>query len=143
MNITRYNYKKALPLIVQTMRQSDFLAFDFEFSGLKFHPDLANHQTDTMALRYWKNRENVRRFMPTQMGICGFKYLESEERLECYPFNFYVLPYSLENSLPQLEKTFSVSIGSFNFLAKNNFDFNKLFYESVGYMSQADHLLYQ
>ena len=37
MNITRYNYKRSLPLIIQSLKQSDFIAFDFEFSGLQFH----------------------------------------------------------------------------------------------------------
>jgi hypothetical protein len=80
--------------------------------------------------------------MPTQMGICGFKYFEQEDRLECYPFNFYMLPYSFE-SLPYMDKNFAVSISSFEFLAKNKFDFNKLFYESVGYLSHEDYELYK
>ena len=110
MNVTRYNFKKAVPLIAQTLRQSDFIAFDFEFSGLQFHKDLANHQTDTQALRYWKYKESIRRFTPTQMGICGFRYFEADERLECYPFNFYIQPYSIEGLL---EKQFVVNVNSF------------------------------
>ena len=129
-------------MILQSFKQSDFISFDFEFSGLQFHPDLANHPTDTMAFRYWKYRENIRRFLPTQMGICGFKYHESEERLECYPFNIYLLPYTFEN-LAGLEQTFNVSLSSFNFLAKNKFDFNRLFYESVGYLSHHDYETYK
>lgn len=44
MNINRYNYKRALPLVVQSMREADYLAFDFEFSGLQSDTDLfANH----------------------------------------------------------------------------------------------------
>ena len=142
MNITRYNYKRSLPLLLQSFKQSDFISFDFEFSGLQFHPDLANHPTDTMAFRYWKYRENIRRFLPTQMGICGFKYHEGDERLECYPFNIYLLPYTFEN-LAGLEQTFNVSLSSFNFLAKNKFDFNRLFYESVGYLSHHDYETYK
>jgi hypothetical protein len=76
------------------------------------------------------------------MGICGFKYHEEGERLECYPFNFYILPYTFEN-LPGLDKSFTVSIGSFQFLAKNKFDFNRLFYESVGYLSHHDYDIYK
>jgi hypothetical protein len=95
-----------------------------------------------MSFRYWKYRENIRRFLPTQMGICGFKYFEQDDRLECYPFNFYMLPYSFEN-LPNMDKNFSVSVSSFAFLAKNKFDFNKLFYESVGYLSHEDYEKYK
>ena len=76
------------------------------------------------------------------MGICGFKYFEEQERLECYPFNFYILPYSFDN-MPGLDKNFTVSLNSFGFLAKNKFDFNKLFYESVGYMSHHDYKEYK
>ena len=76
------------------------------------------------------------------MGICGFKYFEEEERLECYPFNFYILPYSFDG-LQHLDKSFSVNVNSFGFLAKNKFDFNKLFYESVGYLSHHDHKIYK
>ncbi len=142
MNITRYNYKRSLPLIVQSFKQSDFISFDFEFSGLNFHPDLANHQTDTMAFRYWKYRENIKKFIPTQMGLCGFKYDAVTERLECYPFNIYLLPYSFDN-IKGLDKKFSVSINSFQFLAKNKFDFNRLFYESVGYLSHEEYNHYK
>jgi hypothetical protein len=144
MNITRYNFKRAMPLIAHTLRTSDFIAFDFEFTGLQFSQELANHQTDSMSLRYWKHAQSVRKYIPPQMGICGFRYFEEEEegRLECYPFNFYILPYSFDQ-LPGLDKHFLASVQSFNFLADNRFDFNKLFYESVGYMSHHDYKDYQ
>jgi hypothetical protein len=35
MNINRFNQKRALPLIAETIKQSDFISFDFEFSGLQ------------------------------------------------------------------------------------------------------------
>jgi hypothetical protein len=60
MNINRYNYRRALPLIVQTLRESDYIAFDFEFSGLQSDTDaLSNHLTDSIELRYWKYKENI------------------------------------------------------------------------------------
>jgi CAF1 family ribonuclease len=53
-----------------------------------------------------------------------------------------MLPYSFEN-LPTMDKNFTVSLNSFAFLAKNKFDFNKLFYESVGYLSHEDYARYK
>ena len=99
MNINRFNYKRALPLMVQSFRQSDFIAFDFEFSGL--HSDqalLGNHLSDSVALRYWKHRENVQKFIPLQIGLCAFKFTPSEDEetadvLECMPFNINILPF--------------------------------------------------
>ena len=65
MNINRYNYRRALPVVVQSLREADFIAFDFEFSGLQCDDEtLSNHQSDTIELRYWKYRENIRQFTP-------------------------------------------------------------------------------
>lgn len=60
MNINRFNQKRALPLIIESLKQSDFIAFDFEFSGLQVDAELlTNHQTDSIDHRYWKYRENI------------------------------------------------------------------------------------
>ena len=48
MNITKYNFKKSLPLIFHTLRSSDYIAFDFEFTGISSNPDLVNNQTDSV-----------------------------------------------------------------------------------------------
>ena len=91
MNINRYNYRRALPLIVQSLRESDYIAFDFEFSGLQSDVDtLSNHMTDSVELRYWKYKENITQFTPLQIGICGFKFNQSLNQLECFPYNFYL-----------------------------------------------------
>ena len=60
MNINRFNQKRAMPLIVESLKQSDFIAFDFEFSGLQSDSEiLSNHQSDSIDLRYWKYKENI------------------------------------------------------------------------------------
>jgi hypothetical protein len=65
MNINRFNYRRALPLVAQSLRECDFIAFDFEFSGLQCDSDtLANHQSDSLELRYWKYKENISQFTP-------------------------------------------------------------------------------
>ena len=68
------------------------------------------------------------------MGICGFEINEPEEKLITYPFNFYILPFSDEI----LNKRFSSQASTFEFLMNNNFDFNKLFYEGLQYISNED-----
>ena len=128
MNINRFNYRRALPLVAQSLREADFIAFDFEFSGLQCDNDaLANHQSDSIELRYWKYKENISQFTPLQLGLCGFKYEPESRTLQCLPFNFYVLPAA--------PKTFLSQVASLHFLSDNNFDFNKLVYESCSYMS--------
>ncbi|CDW76281.1 poly-specific ribonuclease parn-like [Stylonychia lemnae] len=67
------------------------------------------------------------------MGICGFKYIEESQKLECFPFNFYITPQNYD--MMQINRKYLINTGSFEFLADNKFDFNKFFYESVGYVS--------
>jgi poly(A)-specific ribonuclease len=132
MNVTRFNSKRALPLIVESLRQSDFIAIDFEFSGLQADQEtLANHLTDCVDFRYWKYKQNISQFSPLQIGICGFKYSPELSELECRPFNFYMLPHA--------SKTFLSQVSSLDFLASHGFNFNKLVYESCRYVSISDY----
>jgi len=44
MNLNKYNFRRSLPLVVESLRHADYVAFDFEFSGLSMDNDtLANH----------------------------------------------------------------------------------------------------
>lgn len=74
------------------------------------------------------------------MGIAGFKYNQPTKTLECMPFNFYIMPHSFENL--GMDQIYHSSVGSQGFLAQHKFDFNKLYYESVGYLSNHDHKRY-
>jgi len=76
-----------------------------------------------------------------QLGICGFQQLSTPVRsYEAFPFNFYIYPFVLNNAE---DRVFSFSSGSMRFLAENNFDFNKLFYEGIMYVSREDKKLYE
>ena len=70
------------------------------------------------------------------MGITAFKFFPQTQSLECFPFNFYLLPHDQD-------KHFQVSVGSFRFLAEHRFDFNRLFYDGVGYMNKEEHQSYR
>ena len=70
----------------------------------------------------------VTKTLPTQIGICGFKY--SENLLTCYPFNFYILPFDKSTK-------FYSEVGTLGFLAKHNFDFNKWIYGGIGFISKS------
>ena len=54
------------------------------------------------------------------------------------PFNIYMLPHAHLSS----QKLLQAQLSSMQFLADNSFDFNKLFYESVSYMSMHDYKQY-
>ncbi len=56
------------------------------------------------------------------------------------PFNMYILPFT-DHYLN--DKVFSSQLSCMQFLAENKFDFNKLFYESISYMSLQNFGEYQ
>lgn len=72
MNITKLNFAETVPFMKKVLRQSDFVAIDFEMTGILASPLLRNSNLDSMQFRYWKIKENTKRFLPIQMGICGF-----------------------------------------------------------------------
>jgi hypothetical protein len=55
-------------------------------------------------------------------------------RAEAYPYNFYIAPVTDEG----LNKRFYCQSSTFEFLMKHNFDFNKLFYEGLHFISKED-----
>lgn len=117
MNVTRLNFTQTLPFILDCIKKSHFIAFDFEMTGVVAADYLRNSNLDSVfmfpnvistidlifpsfqiQLRYWKSKENIRQFLPTQLGLCCFK-INSLDQIEAAPFNFYMFPLSLEGFL--------------------------------------------
>ena len=136
MNITKYNYKRSLPLILQSLNSCDYLAIDMEFSGILKHETFYNSSTDSAEHRYWKHRECVSSFLPTQFGLATFHLDESSQTLSVRPFNFYLFPFDL----PRQDFTFMSSVGALTFLSRHGFDFNKMIYEGVGFTNQERYM---
>jgi poly(A)-specific ribonuclease len=88
MNILRSHFKESLESIVRDIKASQFIAFDFEFTGLgaaQYEIDLL----DTVEERYEKLRRSVEKYIPIQLGICCFNYDEATKTYVAKPFNFY------------------------------------------------------
>jgi hypothetical protein len=56
-------------------------------------------------------------------------------RVTLYPFNFYIYPITLND---ERSEQFLFNASSLNYLAENNFDFNRLFYEYVPYVNKTE-----
>ena len=54
MNVTKYNFKKHLPFIIDCINESDYVAIDFEFTGIFTEDNLRNDPEDWMDVIYWK-----------------------------------------------------------------------------------------
>lgn len=61
MQVTYDNFREALPLLRSSIMSADFIAFDFELSGLYTHKDLQQHQLDSVQQIYTKTRKSAQR----------------------------------------------------------------------------------
>lgn len=109
------------------------MAIDLEFTGLLSHKHYQAMNYDTAPTCYHKLRHCVQEFFPIQMGLCGFT--QSADCATAYPFKFNILPLPNDNLDSNRQYMSSQTL---QFLGRNNFDFNRLFYEGVEYASERD-----
>jgi len=129
MRLTKTNFMQSVPLFYHTMRRAQYFAIDFEFTGHRKSTELINSKIDTPEDRYWKLEANIKSFFPLQIGITGIEIQDKKTIL--YPFNIPLWP-SVSTDLENSKYGF-VNTNSFNFLSKNEFDFNNAIYDGIPY----------
>lgn len=134
MKISKLNFKHLYPQINKTLIESNLVSIDFEFSGTTMRRELVNTRFDDTNFRYFKLKENIKNFLPLQVGLCGLK-VQNSNTINLFPMNFYIFPYLPEYS----DKKLCFDIGSINFLTSNSFDFNKTFYDGIRYISLSEY----
>ncbi|KAI7872161.1 ribonuclease H-like domain-containing protein [Spinellus fusiger] len=139
MEIPRQQFIQKLPLIKAAIDECDFIAIDAEFSGL--HRPGTSNRVDTLENRYLEYVAATQRFIITQFGLSTFKWDEPSGRYIAKPFNFYVFPTVMSGKTPA-NKTFVTQVQAFDFLAKQQFDFNKWVYQGVPYMTLEEEKTY-
>lgn len=127
MEVTRDNFKEALPSILQAVERADFVAIDAEFTGLRRKETSRYCELDTIEERYLKAREAAKDFGMIQFGITTFRYIREKSTYSHATFCFYLLGKS--GDMLYYDNT------SLKFLADNGFDFNKLFKSGLPYLS--------
>mmetsp|Transcript_32691 Transcript_32691/g.56868 ORF Transcript_32691/g.56868 Transcript_32691/m.56868 type:complete len:475 (+) Transcript_32691:2829-4253(+) len=132
MEVTRLNFLKLMPQILEDIQSSTFVAYDMEHTGIYADKRLQNTAMDTLLHRYMKIRESIRVLYPLQVGIVTFH--NHGNRFEARPYSFYLYP----RSKPNLERTFLIQSSSVEFLSGHNFDFNKTFRDGINYYNSYD-----
>ena len=133
MDINATNFESKLPYITESILQANFCSFDLEFTGLLTNPLLKECFLDTPQTRYLKLRKICSDVAMVQLGITTFHYDEEKKCWTYRPFNFYCLRKEMIDVA-----LFCGETSSLVFLAKNKFDFNKLFTEGVSFVSAED-----
>jgi poly(A)-specific ribonuclease len=82
-------------------------------------------------------RQSAEGFVINQIGFAAFRLVE--EKWEAKTYNFTIFPREFED----VSKIFSCDSGSLGFLATHKFDFNKMIYKGIPFMSlqQQERLL--
>ena len=94
MDITSRNFVEFYPLIKKSVDSADFIAFDFEFSGLNTCFEDITHDYDCDESRYQKLKNTVQRMYAFQIGLCTFKWDPVDKSYCSRPFNIYLFPNS-------------------------------------------------
>ena len=76
-----------------------------------------------------------------QFGMTCFAWNPIVKGFTSYAFSFYL--FSEPSKLLRLEKRFTFQASSAAFLAENKFDFNKVFYGGIPYLSEAEEKVYR
>ncbi|KAL8623603.1 hypothetical protein ACOMHN_037690 [Nucella lapillus] len=135
MEITKSNFTEKLDDVAEAISQASFLAIDGEFTGLDKPGYSHTNPFDTPQERYMKLRKGSLDFLLVQVGVCAFKFQEETQSYEARPFNFYVFPRPYTRQAP--DRRFLCQSSSIEFLVQQGFDFNKLFYEGIPYLTPA------
>jgi len=132
MEVTRENWEEALPAMRAALEEADFVAIDFEFSGLAADRSQEVHAMDSLQERYSKLRDAAQKLAVLQLGLCAFRWVDGNG-IEAKPFNIFVFPGS-----PEVDVRFIFQSTSVNFLASCNFDFNKCFNKGMRYLNEEE-----
>ncbi|KAF9347157.1 hypothetical protein BGX26_001341 [Mortierella sp. AD094] len=141
MEILRENFHAELPYIKEAIEECEFIAIDAEFSGLHTEPNRRTQRT-TLEQGYEELRKSASQFLTVQIGISTFTFDPRNGDYLAKPFNFFVFPTTSVGYSPQ-GRCFLAEASSLDFLAKNNFDFNKWIYSGVQYMTKAEEESYR
>eukprot|EP01084_Bolivina_argentea_P161513 281138_1 len=140
MNVTRSTFTPEVEaLIAESIRSSDFVAVDCEFSGLDAEEkgsggNLRPLPCESVQFRYDKRRRSAESFALLQIGICCFTWDEAG-KLTAKPFNVPIFPASVMGAR---DRRFLFQTSSLRFLGYHNFDFNQWVKEGVPYVSKRD-----
>ena len=134
MEVTRLNFKEALPAISEAIEDSSFIAIDAEFSGLTARK--RENAMDTCEERYKKMINGIKDFTIVQFGICTFSWNDEQQQYLAKPFNFYIFPKPYNRQMP--DARFLCQSSSLDFLAGQGFDFNKWISQGIPFLLPPD-----
>lgn len=112
------DFKDVYEQLKTDIQEYQFFAIDCEFTGCGDSLDQCSY--DSPSEYYGKIRKHTEGYIIIQFGLTAFRLDKNSKKFISKTYNFYVYPHLRG-------QTFSCHGDSISFLAKNRFDFNKLF----------------
>lgn len=148
MDIDRYNFWKQLPMMLQTICDSQYVAVDLEMSGInvnnKSHPE-ASSTKPTLQQEYKHARATAEMYTILQLGLTCINWDHDKNSYVTKTFNIILHPgvvydgfYSLGLS-KTLNRCINISDSSLGFLESNGFNFPDVFRRGVPFLSAAEY----
>ena len=135
MEVTRDNFDTAYELLEEELNKADFVAIDTEFTGLSTIKH-GGQNCDTFEELYKQKRLGSSQMLLIQYGVCLFTWNDDHHSYDALPFTFYIFPQPYKGFGNDI--MFTSQSSSINFLAEHGFDFNKLFYKGISFMSSHE-----
>ena len=137
MELVCSNYEKEEKKIIGHIKDSDYISFDLEMTGIE--NDKNNIIIDTPENRYLKYKKTSEKFSIIQLGITIFKKDKTNpNQYNCYPYNIYLFPNA--NDLKVLSQdNMNLEIKSMLFNRKGKIDFNKWINEGIYYLNHKQY----
>ncbi|KAL4223633.1 Poly(A)-specific ribonuclease pnldc1 [Mactra antiquata] len=135
VEVVKSTFAEQYPLIIEAIKDCDFIALDTEFTGLSVDSEMKPSLFDDGALRYQKLRETASKITMCQLGLSIFSKTSKDNQYEAKTFNFYLYPCS---GYGPVDSRFVCQASSLKFLCRYDFDFNKFIYEGVSYVNEVE-----
>ncbi|XP_066917368.1 poly(A)-specific ribonuclease PNLDC1-like isoform X1 [Clytia hemisphaerica] len=132
-DVTKENFNRIFPTIEWSIRNSEFIAIDGEFTGLSTSNTFEPTLFDTPKERYAKLKRSLSKFTLCQLGLaCFVRSTKIENSYDTYVFNIYSCPASFGS----IDSKFTCQASALKFLTEHHFDFNKFVKEGVPYLNR-------
>jgi hypothetical protein len=80
MELTQGNFWACLDEVKKVIDTADFLCVDLEMTGLVVENAPVISSYDAIEHRYFKVSNSAKQFLPSQVGLCAFRWKESEKK---------------------------------------------------------------
>jgi poly(A)-specific ribonuclease len=144
MDIDRLNFPFHLLNILDNIASADFIAIDFEFSGVASNNSKrSGRKIQSLQERYLEVKAAAEKYTILQVGLTTAHQVLSaednetdEQKFELRTYNIDLCP-TIEDDL-SLDRDFILQSGAAEFLHTANFNFDRPFSAGVRYLSRAE-----